>query len=1131
MKKQRILSALLTLCLVFSLVPTALAVGADNFTDVGRDSWCYDYVDYVTSEGYFLGTTNTTFSPDRNMTRAMFVVVLSRFDGLRASNGQSSFTDVEPGSWCAGAVEWAAENGIVTGYADGTFKPNASITRAQMCAIMDRYVDYYTAEHNVVVAQKGKSGTLTDQYQVPSYAAGAVRNCQKYGLINGYEDGTFRPQANSTRAHVAAIIYRLAFLIDGAKDADKYIVCPNCGELVSKNDPKCSNCGHTLGGGTHGSTTKPGSGGTSTPSTKYIYSLTFMDGDTKLAGPDASGKTTAKSYTFKNLAAYTTLRDKEDGMTFKGWSWTKGSQTVDVQKGATEVTLTSKKPAGILYAVWDPDDLVGKAVAATVADANSKYEKMKSAVISAVNDLYNDNEKYQTVITAEQFAAVKSAIQDMVTVGTVTYDQSGNPRTVSATVSASVTEDQTISAINAATDFAKKLLNNVEDDESVSTPSMGDVDSFIEKVKEIIKDMTGIDLTSERTEAIKSQVINKLMAEGKEEWANFYDEAGYYCGDITIEANGCTVVIKVDGANKSTMLDSITDMNGNTVAATKTNAVKYLGEAIAKDMLNQAKEQSNGEYIDSASMTGKVTVTFAKSETEDYADKQFDEDGTPIFPNVYEVSLTVDLDSDGLVSYKWDGSENYLKLTITKGIQETYNAVVNEAAAKYADDPEIKSSVVAEIQKMLTAEGENSLWKTIQSAVKNYGITLDESAKEDMIAALTGKKENEKSVVEQWVDTNWKQIVDSASSGKVENTNNSALTNALVSVMEKNIPTGDELDKTIQSLIDQQLYEMAYGEDGDPDWMLNAYNNNDMVKMAKQMVNSGLATVTPEVNFDVKSIEEIDNLVKEGRITIQTPLIENDVIVNIQTVVEMEAGNKLAAKMNESDTLKACLSDEDVKQYAIYSALVQAGLTSFENKKEESRYYVKVDETTGEDVIEDVMVPLRGSVVDVAKGKIPGIVEDKIEAVNVSDILALQDEYQDKIALFKSLKFSDNDGLQNQTFAGLAEKLRGETLQEIVGNEGDAFVEQYLAVYVGKLVNRLPAGASITINNDVMFDKSDLSAFSQADTTVDALAAAADVLEKLDDLSINSFDTDAGIPVQITYGARNFEFNLVIDVE
>lgn len=55
MKKQRILSALLALCIVFSLVPTALAEKADDFTDVSRSDWYYQFVDYVTSKGYFNG--------------------------------------------------------------------------------------------------------------------------------------------------------------------------------------------------------------------------------------------------------------------------------------------------------------------------------------------------------------------------------------------------------------------------------------------------------------------------------------------------------------------------------------------------------------------------------------------------------------------------------------------------------------------------------------------------------------------------------------------------------------------------------------------------------------------------------------------------------------------------------------------------------------------------------------------------------------------------------------------------------------------------------------------------------------------------------------------------------------------
>ena len=220
MKKQRILSALLALCIVFTLVPTALAAKADDFTDVSRSDWFYNYVDYVSSKGYFRGTTETTFSPQRNMTRAMFVVVLSRFDGAKGDSSQSAFTDVAPGAWCTAAINWAAANKIVEGKGDGTFAPDAPITRAQMCAIINRYLNYYKKGNKVTLSQTGSVSAMSDQNTVPSYAVDAIKQCQRYGLIIGFKDGTFRPNALSTRAHVAAVIYRMADLVKNAKAAN-----------------------------------------------------------------------------------------------------------------------------------------------------------------------------------------------------------------------------------------------------------------------------------------------------------------------------------------------------------------------------------------------------------------------------------------------------------------------------------------------------------------------------------------------------------------------------------------------------------------------------------------------------------------------------------------------------------------------------------------------------------------------------------------------------------------------------------------------------------------------------------------------------------------------------------------------
>lgn len=135
-----------------------------------------------------------------------------------------------------------------------------------------------------------------------------MRNCQIYGLINGYQDGSFRPQAYSTRAHVAAIIYRLAFLIDGAKDADKYVVCPDCGELVPKGELRCPSCGYKFSGGAgaQSSQTKPGSGRPSTEPDEpdepdegeYTYQLTYKDTDGGFLRPTVKKTTDETSYRF-----------------------------------------------------------------------------------------------------------------------------------------------------------------------------------------------------------------------------------------------------------------------------------------------------------------------------------------------------------------------------------------------------------------------------------------------------------------------------------------------------------------------------------------------------------------------------------------------------------------------------------------------------------------------------------------------------------------------------------------------------------------------------------------------------------------------------------------------------------------
>ena len=165
---KRCLSFVLALVMILTMVPmTAVAASADRFTDVTKDKWYYTFVDYVTEKGYFSGTSETKFSPDVTMTRAMFVTALANLEGVTADNSKTAFTDVPAGKWYTGAAKWAVDNKILSGYSDGTFRPNAKITREEMCVIMSNYIAYHSEKNNVEHKKRrihqGLPGCIPDQ--------------------------------------------------------------------------------------------------------------------------------------------------------------------------------------------------------------------------------------------------------------------------------------------------------------------------------------------------------------------------------------------------------------------------------------------------------------------------------------------------------------------------------------------------------------------------------------------------------------------------------------------------------------------------------------------------------------------------------------------------------------------------------------------------------------------------------------------------------------------------------------------------------------------------------------------------------------------------------------------------------
>ena len=175
---------------------------SEIFLDVDPDAWYKDAVQFAYDNGLMTGTSATEFAPDVTTTRAMIVSILARLEGVTAAD-DAGFSDVDD-EWFATAVNWAANVGVVNGFEDNTFRPNDAITREQLAAILCNYAAWKGED----VSARAELSRYSDAAAISSWATDVMGWAVAENLISGVTTDELQPQGAATRAQVAAILQR-----------------------------------------------------------------------------------------------------------------------------------------------------------------------------------------------------------------------------------------------------------------------------------------------------------------------------------------------------------------------------------------------------------------------------------------------------------------------------------------------------------------------------------------------------------------------------------------------------------------------------------------------------------------------------------------------------------------------------------------------------------------------------------------------------------------------------------------------------------------------------------------------------------------------------------------------------------
>lgn len=1094
MRKQRIISFLLTLCMVFSLLPvSALAASVEDFTDVSKDSWYYADVDFVADNGYFKGMSETTFAPDETMTRAMFVTVLSRFARAKVDDSKTSFTDVPTGTWYTGAVTWAAERKIVEGRGNGIFDPNGSVTREEMCTIIDRYLEATGTD----VRDNVKHDQLKDEDQVSAWARDAVDNCQSYGVIYGYPDGTFQPKATATRAHVAAILHRLQIIVRGG------------------------------GGG--------GSGNSGEDPIYYTITLEAAPAaGGKVEGPE--GKT---SFSVKKNDTVTLKATANDGYEFVKWYWVNegteyllstdavyaheavGSKTIYAQfklKGAEVQDLTYQAASNLTTYlngnvgndgadIYFPTKEVAYASAITLTEAyDNNGTKTADASIEGRATLTSElvREVYTEAI-AEAHVLYDILKAEMNGADNTKAALVAEVKAVAKEVFAAVGYEPDTETLNAiAEEIYAKIVTIYRE---IANKSLGKEDinkAGLTTTIQTYKDVK--ELTKEEINAVR-EAIRGAIKNYKGDYA--FDTA-------TISVDG-TDLFEIDVTNGFVLnyADGFKGSSINLLTDGKKAFVKETAKALAKQM-----RASNPvtDWTNTVKFNGYVTVTLDIKDAVN-ADPAYADYCTEVF----ELSCALSVkDETNTVMYKYDGTKDYIKITIPDKVEKEYNEKV----------PTIWSKVLNYVMKNPDVLSKYSA-KAAEPAVTTFALAAEPAVVAYASTSSSGLNFN----VDEIMANADKYLTPEATLGLVNGDTESVL---------------EVLDSAVGDMITTDDVDKMLEDNKDIDFNLE--------NLVNDLTTEGALTEKEKEELKEKMVETAADAIKEAvKGTEYESLVDNDMANYIATsatnqVVTKKAEEMAAAAETEKAEAEAKLAEaaegEALTQQQIdqlmkdlaeaqennaSQAEIEALNKEIETKEAEKAEYAAAAEKAQEKVsaaaatterLQSASTEFAGDLTAakenvVNSGSADNFVNEikKNETVNkATNVLENNRELQNLIKLYT--KVDTYDEVCAAQLSVVADALQTERFDDL----GNGIVEK-VQEWLNKYNLNVPTSASLkigkyTISNDLV------QAVRNATTTAELRVAVANLFDAVGGLSIDAFAK--GLDVTVSAAGYSYTVNVTI---